>query len=144
MQSRDFCYWLQGYFEIHGGDVVLTPAQVDMIKKHLNMVFVHEIDPAMGDKPHQDKLNSIHGQTLPNGLVARLLTEEREAKHMRMTADEIDRHEEQYRAAVSRWEKAVRAFDEAEKALARARSELTLADRDKAAEWRKLSQPWRS
>lgn len=72
MQSRDFCYWLQGYFEINGARADnLTSMQLETIKKHLAMVFVHEIDPAMGDKPHQDKLNSLHGQTLPNGLVAR-------------------------------------------------------------------------
>lgn len=66
MQSRDFCYWLQGYFEIKGDDV-LTEAQVALIRKHLNLVFEHEIDPSMGDQKEQDKLNSIHhspGSTL--------------------------------------------------------------------------------
>lgn len=67
MQSRDFCYWLQGFFEV--GSMAennkpeiagLTSAQVSMIRNHLNMVFAHEIDPAMGDKPHQEKLNTIH------------------------------------------------------------------------------------
>lgn len=80
MQSRDFCYWLQGFFEVQSSTfnesnkpevTGLTASQVSMIRNHLNMVFVHEIDPAMGNKAHQDKLNSIHGQTLPNGLVAR-------------------------------------------------------------------------
>jgi hypothetical protein len=78
MHSRDFCYWLQGFFEVasmQDGNKPevsgLNASQVSMIRNHLNLVFVHEIDPAMGDKPHQDKLNSIHGQTLPNGLVAR-------------------------------------------------------------------------
>lgn len=71
MQSRDFCYWLQGYFEIHGGEVVLAPQQVEMIKKHLALVFVHEIDPSMGDQAHQNKLNTIHGHPGPGGLVAR-------------------------------------------------------------------------
>lgn len=75
MQSRDFCYWLQGFFEIHGGDVVLTPPQVDIIKNHLNMVFVHDIDPSMGGPEKQEALNAAHkpaiGGILPNGLVAR-------------------------------------------------------------------------
>lgn len=31
-----------------------------MIKNHLNLVFEHEIDPAMGDKAHQEKLNAAH------------------------------------------------------------------------------------
>ena len=62
MTSRDFAYWLQGFFEISGTDALTMSAeQVTMVKKHLNMVFVHEIDPSMGDQKHQDKLNDIHG-----------------------------------------------------------------------------------
>jgi hypothetical protein len=64
MQSRDFCYWLQGYFEINGAHAdTLSSVQIETIKRHLNLVFVHEIDPAMGDQKHQDKLNAIHGNT---------------------------------------------------------------------------------
>ena len=38
MEPRDFCYWLQGYFEIE------TPLEIDhektkMIKEHLDTVF---------------------------------------------------------------------------------------------------------
>ena len=58
MQSRDFCYWLQGYFEISKAEA-LTPGQVEEIKKHLSLVFVHEIDPSFPDD-QQDKLNQIH------------------------------------------------------------------------------------
>jgi hypothetical protein len=79
MQSRDFAYWLQGYFEIVGASSNhepdgLTSGQVEMIKKHLAMVFVHEIDPSMGGHAQQAKLNNIHGGAvggLPSGLVAR-------------------------------------------------------------------------
>lgn len=77
MQSRDFCYWLQGFFEITAASSNrppegLTQGQAEMIQKHLALVFQHEIDPAMGDKKHQDKLNQTHfGHTLPNGMVAR-------------------------------------------------------------------------
>lgn len=68
MTSRDFCYWLQGYFEIHGNRPVQEPqstynlneSQVEMIKNHLSMVFKHEIDPSMGSKDHQDLLMKIH------------------------------------------------------------------------------------
>jgi len=59
MRSRDFCYWLQGFFEI-SGEKVLTTDRVEIIKNHLNLVFAHEIDPEMGDKDHQEKLNKIH------------------------------------------------------------------------------------
>lgn len=60
MKSRDFCYWLQGYFEINGG-TKLEPHQVDCIKRHLGLVFAHEIDPSMGPQEHQQTLNAVHG-----------------------------------------------------------------------------------
>jgi hypothetical protein len=59
MQSRDFCYWLQGFFEI-SADGSLDQRQVKLVKDHLALVFKHEIDPSMGDKAHQDQLNKIH------------------------------------------------------------------------------------
>jgi hypothetical protein len=70
MTSRDFAYWLQGFFELENADQKaegiknpipkLSPAKIDLIQKHLNMVFYHEIDPSMGDKTHQGKLSEIH------------------------------------------------------------------------------------
>lgn len=67
MTSRDFCYWLQGYFEVHGvedkgsvADVSLTPLQVDLIRRHLSLVFKHEIDPSYGPAEHQQELQDLH------------------------------------------------------------------------------------
>lgn len=65
MTAVNFAYWLQGFFEISdaasgGTPYVITTTQVNVIKNHLNMVFVHDIDPKMGDKEHQDKLNKLH------------------------------------------------------------------------------------
>ncbi len=47
MTSRDFAYWLQGFFEISSvnGDVKITDEQSKIIQAHLNLVFKHEIDP---------------------------------------------------------------------------------------------------
>jgi len=45
MTSRDFVYWLQGFMEISGAQEI-TKEQVSVIKKHLEIVFVHEIDPS--------------------------------------------------------------------------------------------------
>ena len=67
LTSRDFCYWLQGFFEITGGETPLTAAQATMVQKHLNLVFIHEIDPTFGGKAEQDKLNTLHGN-LPDGI----------------------------------------------------------------------------
>lgn len=61
MTSRDFAYWLQGFFEISGTDALTMNAeQVSMVKRHLNLVFTHEIDPSFGGKEKQDELNKIH------------------------------------------------------------------------------------
>lgn len=69
MKSRDFCYWLQGFFEINDAAVdsinELTHEQVEMIKNHLALVFKHEIDPAMGNADHQEELNEIHSGKKP-------------------------------------------------------------------------------
>jgi hypothetical protein len=68
MTSRDFCYWLQGLLEL--GEVTeLNSKQVEILKNHLAMVFVHEIDPSFGDQKKQDKLNSLHTPSRPNVLM---------------------------------------------------------------------------
>lgn len=61
MTSREFCYWMQGYFEILDvGNAGLTVAQVDCIRKHLALVFHHEIDPSAGSAEHRAELDAIH------------------------------------------------------------------------------------
>lgn len=45
MNTIDFCFWLQGYFEISGSKE-LTAEQTKIVKNHLHLVFKHEIDPA--------------------------------------------------------------------------------------------------
>lgn len=59
MTSRDFCYWLQGYFEVSGITHV-GEKEIAIIKNHLNMVFKHEIDPSHGDAAHQKMLSDAH------------------------------------------------------------------------------------
>lgn len=65
MTSRDFCYWLQGYIEISRGaekapPLALDAHQVDVIRRHLEMVFIHEIDPSAGPPAHQAELDAVH------------------------------------------------------------------------------------
>lgn len=68
MTSRDFCYWLQGFFEINGIQYNvsqnLTAEQITCIRNHLNMVFRHEIDPSFGNKQHVEELTKIHQGSL--------------------------------------------------------------------------------
>lgn len=61
MTSRDFCYWLQGHFEI-GNATALGTRETEMIKRHLAMVFTHEIDPSF---PDLELLKEIHSQKQP-------------------------------------------------------------------------------
>lgn len=64
MTSRDFCYWLQGFFEIRGvSGGALDAHKTEMIRRHLAMVFVHEIDPSFGDADKQANLNELHNAT---------------------------------------------------------------------------------
>ena len=66
MNTIDFCYWLQGHFELNP-DAELSKEQVQVVRDHLNLVFKHEIDP-LRDKestiPPQI-LNSIHNGNDP-------------------------------------------------------------------------------
>lgn len=48
MTSRDFCFWLQGHFEISGSQA-LGEKETATVKRHLAIVFKHEIDPSMPD-----------------------------------------------------------------------------------------------
>lgn len=64
MTSRDFCYWLQGLFELGCPDS-LDAHQVRLIKKHLNMVFYHEIDPSFPEE-QQATLSALHGNPPTN------------------------------------------------------------------------------
>lgn len=59
MTSRDFVYWLQGFFEIENPQNI-DAKKTQMIKNHLALVFKHEIDPSMGNEEHQSVLNTIH------------------------------------------------------------------------------------
>lgn len=64
MTARDFCYWLQGYFEIaEAPDITVTGMsgkQMELVRRHLSMVFAHDIDPSAGGPEVQAKLDSLH------------------------------------------------------------------------------------
>lgn len=73
MTSRDFCYWLQGFFEIgqagisqdqngNRPEIGLTGEQIQIVRNHLNMVFNHEIDSSHGDAEHQAELSAPSGR----------------------------------------------------------------------------------
>ena len=60
MTSKDFAFWLQGFFELSETDE-LTPRQTEIIKNHLKLVFYYEIDPSYSaDKEVQAEMQNIH------------------------------------------------------------------------------------
>jgi hypothetical protein len=69
MNSIDFCFWLQGYFEIchqaKNGNITAEKAAV--IRDHLSLVFKHEIDPLRESETTATKaeLNKIHNGNDP-------------------------------------------------------------------------------
>lgn len=69
MKTQEFCYWLQGYFEIHGdiGAEGLSKRQVEMIRNHLALVFRHDIDPQAGSPEYREELQEIHDFGKPSG-----------------------------------------------------------------------------
>lgn len=68
MKATEFCYWLQGMFELNPAQE-LTAEQTEMIKRHLQMVFLHEIDKSYPEN-QQNKLYDLHGQK-PDGVLLR-------------------------------------------------------------------------
>lgn len=64
MKATEFCYWLQGFFELQSADtsITLSSVQVAKIKHHLALVFTHDIDPAEdgGDPAKKALLDAIH------------------------------------------------------------------------------------
>ena len=42
MTPENFAYWIKGYFELEGGETLLTPRQTRIIQDHLDLVFKKE------------------------------------------------------------------------------------------------------
>ena len=66
MNTQDFCYWLQGYFELAMTPTKegLTPQQVEVIKEHLQLVFKKETVktvPDLTDEKLQDLKDRLYG-----------------------------------------------------------------------------------
>lgn len=61
MKAVEFCYWLQGMFELNG-PANLNEKQTELIRRHLAMVFQHDIDPSY-PKEQQSALSHLHNNT---------------------------------------------------------------------------------
>lgn len=63
MKATEFCYWLQGMFEL-AKPTELTAEQTETVKRHLDMVFLHDIDPSY-PKDQQKPLSDAHAGKPP-------------------------------------------------------------------------------
>ena len=45
MTPQEFCYWLNGYFDLAGDDTSMTDEQIQCVKEHLELVFQQKINP---------------------------------------------------------------------------------------------------
>lgn len=75
MKTVEFCYWLQGLFELGDTTGGISSEKAELIKRHLAMVFKHEIDASYGTG-QQSVLDAIHnapkiGGTGPDGTIYR-------------------------------------------------------------------------
>ena len=59
MTATNFAYFLQGFLEVEKPKTI-SKEKLKMIKGHLKLAFRDDIDPSMGDKKHQEKLNEAH------------------------------------------------------------------------------------
>lgn len=59
MKPDQFCYWLQGFFELSDEDTI-NEVQIDAIKRHLNLVFVHSLDPESESETSATKWDLQH------------------------------------------------------------------------------------
>jgi hypothetical protein len=75
LKSLDFCFWLQGYFEIHESGLaercsermtgtMLNAEQVNVIRKHLDLAFKHEIDQQIDTANQAENIKKGNGRWL--------------------------------------------------------------------------------
>ena len=58
MTTRDFSFWLKGFFEVSNAEV-LTMAQVDIIKNRLNLVFKYDIGSCIDNEVSEAEIENI-------------------------------------------------------------------------------------
>jgi hypothetical protein len=63
MEPRDFCYWLQGFFELHGNSN-LEDWQTQQIQNHLELVFEKHKKTKKLDANRRDFFGMVTGAVL--------------------------------------------------------------------------------
>lgn len=61
MKASEFAYWLNGFFEIAESNTGLSQRQLEIIKNHLKLVFLYDIDPSYSkDARVQKIMQNVH------------------------------------------------------------------------------------
>ena len=69
MNEREFCFWLQGQFELNPENA-LSPEQVEVIRAHLDGVFAHEVKVYVPMKtPNEPSETALEYFTLPTSVL---------------------------------------------------------------------------
>jgi hypothetical protein len=78
MKASEFCYWLQGFFELRSASSpvkAIDGHQAAMIERHLSLVFLHDLDPQQVaeklQETHDGKKPATIGGTGLNGELMR-------------------------------------------------------------------------
>jgi hypothetical protein len=87
MTSRDFVYWLQGLLEI-GDPESLTKEQLTIVKNHLNLVFLHEIDPSLNKGKTKEEVKDL--QDVHDGKKKKLSDFAKEVPPLKKDKDVVD------------------------------------------------------
>lgn len=88
MTAVQMCFWLQGLFEL-ANPTSLDARQTDLIRRHLAMVFKHEIDPSYPAE-QQQILDDIHAgkiEVVPYVDVTKPTTTFQDSGHVYHTTD---------------------------------------------------------
>lgn len=68
MDTTQFCYWLQGLFEL-AEPVVLDARQTELVRRHLAMVFQHDIDQRISPESQAQQTAIHEGYAPPSYMV---------------------------------------------------------------------------
>lgn len=62
MNTVDFAYWLQGFYELSDTSEGITAKQAEIIQQHLHLVFLHCIDPVRDEESNAtpQEMNAVH------------------------------------------------------------------------------------
>lgn len=65
MKAHEFCFWLQGHFELGDTSGGLSSEKLEVVKRHLAMVFAHDIDKRDVMPQEAAQLGQIHAGIAP-------------------------------------------------------------------------------